>query len=207
MTSSADALAAVLVPLLATLAPLAPPRVEAPAAVEARVVSQVARAWSVPESSVGLAWGLLPAGIAAAAEAPLELVGRGSDGWFAVVLRPAGAPPLAVRVRAGVTREVAVAARPLPIGTTVTDDDVRLEERRVWGPPRIEARGGAGWKVRRRPRWSRPARRSRWCGPAAACACRARAWRSTRRAPARSCTCARTRAAGIAAASRWRPAR
>jgi flagella basal body P-ring formation protein FlgA len=149
MTSSAELLAALLTPLLAVLAPLAPPRVVAPAVVEARVVARVAETWSVPERDVTLAWGRLPAGLAAAEQAPLELVGRGSDGWFAVVLRPAGAPPLALRVRAGVKREVAVATRPLPLGTLVADDDVRLAERLVWGPPRVEARAGAGWTVRR----------------------------------------------------------
>jgi flagella basal body P-ring formation protein FlgA len=149
MASSASRIAlAALLPLLTAATPAAsPPR--APEVLEARVAAGVAARWGVPVDRVRLAWGRVPADVPAAETAPLELLGRGTNGWFAVVLRPDRDEALALRVRAGVMRETAVAARALPPGVALGDGEARLEERLVWGPPQPEVPVGAGWTTRR----------------------------------------------------------
>jgi flagella basal body P-ring formation protein FlgA len=81
---------------------------------------------------------------------PLRIIGRGTDGWFAVVFEPAG-QSIAVRVRAGVEDTVVVAARPLAAGTYLAAGDLEREVRMRWGPPRFGAGGlpDVGWEVRR----------------------------------------------------------
>ncbi len=116
-----------------------------PAPVEARVVAAVAQAWRVEPETVRLAWGRIAGQVAEDAE--LRLVGRGTDGWFAVVFTPGGG---AGRVRAGIATRGPVAARPLPVGTRLTDEDVKSEERIEWGPPTPDGPWpAAGWLVRR----------------------------------------------------------
>jgi flagella basal body P-ring formation protein FlgA len=132
--------------VLLAIGPLAPD--SAWASAEALVRVQVAEAWSVAPDAVVLEWG--PAGdTQPAPDAPVELVGSGAGGtWVARV----GIAPDAVarRVRAGHRTVEAVAARRLERGRVLAADDIALEERVVWGPPRGDRTTALdGWVVQR----------------------------------------------------------
>jgi flagella basal body P-ring formation protein FlgA len=128
----------------------AEPPDEVSAALEARVAGAVAAVWRTEPSSLQLEWGLLREDATLPDDAPFRVVGRGTDGWFAVVFERAG-QPVATRVRAGVVDTVVVAARPLTRGMELSAADISLEVRPMWGPPRDdnEELPGVGWKVRR----------------------------------------------------------
>lgn len=107
---------------------------EIPAPLQAAVTATVAESWGVPASDVRLEWGRLPEH-PLPADAPFRLVGRGSDGWFAVVVNRPDASPYALRVRAGVRVTMPVATRALTAGHAITEDDVQQVERVRWGVP------------------------------------------------------------------------
>ena len=149
MTSSGSAL------LLALLWPArlfaAPPEPAAPGPISFEVAARVAVAWKVETEAVCLEWSGAdePRGDSLAVE---RLLGRGRDGWFAVVLRGAEGESSCRRVRAGVEVPVMVAARDLTGGTRLVGEDLRAERRVRWGAPPVEepaALPGAGWEIRR----------------------------------------------------------
>jgi flagella basal body P-ring formation protein FlgA len=127
----------------------APPAV--PADLEGAVTAGIAEAWGVDPSALTVEWGLVPAPVREPGATLLRLAGRGTDGWLAAVIRPAGGRTLSVRVRAGLEDSVWVAAHPLEPGTVLAAADLRGQQRLRWGPPRAAYdRPGPGWEVRRR---------------------------------------------------------
>ncbi len=148
MASSSVRLAARLALLPpAALAAQGPP---IPPGLDSAVAREVGTRWGVPTAQVRLEWGAVPAGAALALDDPFQLAGRGLDGWFTVVLRPARPDAVALRVRAGVTRTVPVAARDLAGSSRLSAPDLRHETRLLWGAPTAEPLEVApGWEVRR----------------------------------------------------------
>lgn len=144
--------------LLAQLAATSPaPAV--PAVLATRVQAAVAEQWQVPPTAVQLAWGALPAWRASDLEAPLRLGAIGRDGWLVVTLEPTGAPPRAVRVRAGAAAPLPVAARALAAGVILTAADIRRESPVQWGEPEATSSlVDVGWEVRRPLRAGEPLR-------------------------------------------------
>lgn len=134
--------------LLSLLAPaLVAQEPAIPAAVTAVVADSLARRWDVPASRVVIEWGRASA--APPATAPVRLLGRGDDGMLVAVFE-GGDAPLAVRLRAGTIDSVAVAARDLASGTTLTRGDITRAARSSWGPPsRDDQAPAAGWITRR----------------------------------------------------------
>lgn len=115
----------------------------------ARVAGQVARAWATDTAGLILSWGS-----GALAGVPdttaFRLLGRGEGGWFAVTFEPAGQPPVAVRLRAGIAGRRLVAARALRTGMRLVEGDLREEPHLQWGPPVDDSpTPAAGWVVRR----------------------------------------------------------
>ncbi len=121
-----------------------------PAALSARVQEGLAAQWQLAPSAVTLAWGPVPRLRPADSEAPLRLGTVGRDGWLVVTLEPAGMAPRAVRLRAGVSAEVPVAARTLASGTLLAADDIVRAARVEWGAPdSATVLDPIGWEVRR----------------------------------------------------------
>ncbi len=127
-----------------------------------RVTAAVAASWGVDTASLVLSWGSgalsgLPDSSA------FRLLGGGEGGWFAVNFEPPGRPPLAVRLRAGITRSRLVAARALRPGMRLSEPDLRPESHIAWGPPALaeEPVPTVGWVVRRPTTPGMPLDRSR----------------------------------------------
>jgi len=140
-------------------------------AIAPRVATVIATEWRVPESTVRLEWGRGAESVPA--DAPFRLVGKGTDGWFALAWKrdeadaqaksatraneyaqangPAQEDAGAVRVRAGTIDTVFVAARSLSSGSRIAPGDLRPEERVRFGPPAGARREtpGLNWEVRR----------------------------------------------------------
>ncbi len=115
-----------------------------------QVRDAIAHLWSVPVSSVELAFGKSPSEFATVTSAPMRLTGRGIDGWFVAQFDAPSRPHIAVRVRAGVRDTVLVAAHAVASGATLTASDVARDVRVHWGAPRAAAvRPAPGWTVRR----------------------------------------------------------
>ena len=149
MTSFARAALAACMILGSGAAQASPP--DLPAALEREVAAQIAGEWSVDPSALTLEWGHLPAAVVAPGATVVRLVGRGANGWLAVVVRPAEGKPVSIRVRAGLADSVWVAAAPLEAGSVLAAEDLCAEARLRWGPPRAaHERPGPGWEVRRR---------------------------------------------------------
>lgn len=149
MKSCADLLlvgATVVAPVQAQAPPLLPAAPDS--AIERQVTALVARTWGVPPDRVRLQWGphrlhALPAG------SEVQLTGRGSHGWFAVVADPAHRG-VAGQVRAGVLTPSPVALVPLAPGDTLTPESIHLEARLRWGAPDpTPVAPGPGWIARR----------------------------------------------------------
>lgn len=148
MTSFASWICAGLSSLVLTGRPGEP---SLPAALAARVATQIAAAWKVPAGQLRLVWGRTAEAGAVGEDAPFRILGRGEDGWLVVVFDPAAKGATAVRVRAGVERAVMVASRPLAAGARIADGDLREEMRVRWGFPEADSQAtpGAGWTLRR----------------------------------------------------------
>lgn len=105
-----------------------------------RIAGAVAERWAVPADRVRLEFSLLERGAMLPAQSPFRLLGRGEDGWFAIVFEPQGQAPLAAKLRAGLEDSVAVAVRPLPAGTELAAADMRYVLKTAWrGPLRAAA--------------------------------------------------------------------
>jgi flagella basal body P-ring formation protein FlgA len=123
----------------------------APGSVSLEVAGRVAAAWKVAPEAVRVEWSDAEESRGESLSVA-RLLGRGRDGWFAVVLRDAGGRSSCRRIRAGVEARVMVAARDLPGGTRLFPQDLRAEQRVFWGAPTVGASAalpGAGWEVRR----------------------------------------------------------
>jgi flagella basal body P-ring formation protein FlgA len=117
----------------------------------ARVAARIADSWRVPVEQVRLEWGLASAKDRPADDAPFRVVGRGEGGWFVIVFDPSDSAAVAIRLRAGVERPVAVATHPLASGARLAAADVREEVRVHWGLPGASAllTPAPGWEVKR----------------------------------------------------------
>lgn len=123
-----------------------------PRALANRVADRIAAGWGVSGASVRLEWGKRSSAASLRPDTPFQLLGRGAGGWFVLVFAPGTAEASAVRVRAGVEKPVAVAARPLTLGETIAAGDLREEVRVHWGAPEPSGPGtapGPGWQMRR----------------------------------------------------------
>lgn len=120
-----------------------------PARLSARVAETISREWQVDTSRVVLSWGNnVPAELSDTAA--FRLIG-GESGWFSLMLEPAKGPTTWLRLRAGITVDVAVAAHALVPGTVLQEADIRREPRVHWGPLPLtpEPMAEPGWVVRR----------------------------------------------------------
>jgi flagella basal body P-ring formation protein FlgA len=122
-----------------------------PAALEGRVGDAIARLWQVPAGSLQLEWGHLSSQHPLSEDAGFRLLGQGDDGQFVVAFALAGGQTLAIRLRAGVTDSVLVAARPLSAGVRIGLADLAMSTRLHWGAPRRseDPLPGPGWLVKR----------------------------------------------------------
>jgi flagella basal body P-ring formation protein FlgA len=100
-----------------------------------RVAGAVAERWAIAPEQVRLEWTGLQRTSALSGLTQFKLLGRGEDGWFAVLFEPAVGAPLAARLHAGIADSAAIAARPLSAGALLTSDDVRYEMRVRWQQP------------------------------------------------------------------------
>jgi flagella basal body P-ring formation protein FlgA len=117
------------------------------AAWAARIADAVAARRGVPAAALVLEWGALPDG-GLPEDGALRVLG-GTEGWYVAAI-DGGSRTATLRVRAGVTDTVCVAARDLARGTTLAAGDMRLEPRVRWSARATNpARPGAGWELRR----------------------------------------------------------
>jgi flagella basal body P-ring formation protein FlgA len=128
--------------------------------VEARVRSLVATRWSVDTTSVGLEWGVVQAPWTPDRDTPLSLEGTGRGGYWLVRFRGEGVDDddFVLRVRAGLTLRVPVAARRLVRGHRLRHEDIAWSDTLVWGSRAAVADAVAepGWEVRRLIRKGEP---------------------------------------------------
>ncbi len=121
-----------------------------PADLVARARALVAAEWRQDSQTVALEWGRIPTLPSQLAAADLTLAGRGRDGWYVLTVTPPSQRPVAVTLRAGVSRLMPVAARQLPVGTRLAADDIVWQPGIAWGPPDTAGTPDRlGWQVRR----------------------------------------------------------
>ncbi|TVR57218.1 MAG: flagella basal body P-ring formation protein FlgA [Gemmatimonadales bacterium] len=116
--------------------------------VEQAVADEVSRRWDVPPEAVRLEW--RPGRDALPSEPHgVTLVGSGAGGDW--VVEVSGEGGLARRgLRAGVAGVRWTAARPLPRGHSLSEEDLRTEPVVRWGPPEVDREEpGPGWVTRR----------------------------------------------------------
>jgi flagella basal body P-ring formation protein FlgA len=133
----------------------APDSLRWPAArsIETRVRAVVGSRWEVDPGRLVLEWGVVEAPWTPDRDVGLTVAGTGADGWWTVHFHhPQEArPDFALRVRAGFTSEVPVAARALDRGVKLRPEDIAWTEAPVWGQPG-DAGGPVvepGWVTRR----------------------------------------------------------
>jgi flagella basal body P-ring formation protein FlgA len=115
------------------------------------VAEQIAARWCVTREAICLEWGQGAEKLTLPPETSFDVVGKGLDGWFAVLCDRPVEGSVTVRVRAGFQDTVMVAARPLTAGNRIAAGDLRSQTILHWGPPeagRFEA-PVPGWEVRR----------------------------------------------------------
>ena len=119
--------------------------------LEQRISEAVADLWGLRAEQIRLKWGNIkdPSGLSD--QTAFRLVGRGLDGWFAVVFDRGELPDIAARLRAGYVDSVMVAKAPLRAGARIRRADVVTEERIVWSSPLTasKVRPVVGWLVKR----------------------------------------------------------
>lgn len=147
-TASPAALADILANAVADDQPL-DGSVALPPALEADIAFEVASQWSVRPEDLSLHWGIVRDPTLLDEVTGFRLVGKGLNGWFAVLFDCDERPAFAVRLRVGVRRETPLARVGLEAGRTLLERDVDYEQRLTWGPPTETANGrpGAGWRV------------------------------------------------------------
>jgi len=102
--------------------------------VDETVRAEIASRWNVTPGRVLLEWGPHTGLGKIESDTAPELVGNGSNGQWVVRLATEHGT-VGVRVRAGSTQSVATAATPLRRGETIGLEDIRFEDRMVWGAP------------------------------------------------------------------------
>jgi flagella basal body P-ring formation protein FlgA len=123
---------------------------QVPAAVADRIAASIAELWRVDAEAIHLEWGALLLDKQLSHDVPFRVVGRGTDGWFAVVFDSKDQATIAARVHAGFTDTVVTATRPLRSGTQLQTGDYERTVRVRWGAPRARSTlPGPGWEVRR----------------------------------------------------------
>lgn len=122
-----------------------------PPLLQQRVAGAVAERWSVAPEQVRLEWGLMTSRATLSANTAFRLLGRGEDGWFAVVFEPIAGRPLTVRLHAGLADTVSVATRAVPANVVLAEADLRHEIRVRWRSPQTDSgvRARAGDLTRR----------------------------------------------------------
>ncbi len=120
-------------------------------AFEQRIAASVGQMWQVPPGSIRFQWGSLNGTEDLPNDAPFRLLGNGTDGWFAVLVELKDKRPVAARVRVGRMVILPVASRPLTAGSTLSEPDIEMGEKLIWGMPEPVAVVAAtsGWKVTR----------------------------------------------------------
>ena len=141
-----------LLGLVPTLLTAQPGSVQVAPRLAERVIGRIAEQWQVAPESVCLKWGRGAEAIPPIEETEFRIVGKGSDGSFAVVFDRSNGEAVAVRVRAGIQDTVMVASHPIDAGSLIGEADLRSEVRLAWGVPWADRVGppGPGWEVRRR---------------------------------------------------------
>jgi flagella basal body P-ring formation protein FlgA len=135
-----------------TAGPLSVPVPRPSAALEAGVRAAIAERWSVAAEQLHVEWQSAQPAQAVADDAVFRLTGTGARGMWTVALTvpDSGGREIRLRVRAGVVRPAAIAARALPRGVVLTDADVTVAPMPWWGPPvDVGELPGAGWVTRR----------------------------------------------------------
>lgn len=124
---------------------------EISATLAGRIAASIADVWQVESDVVHLEWGALQLDRPLLDDVPFRVVGRGTDGWFAVVFESNDRATVAARVHAGVEDTVVAATRPLTSGTRLQAGDYERTVKVQWGPPRSNSAvlPGVGWEVRR----------------------------------------------------------
>jgi flagella basal body P-ring formation protein FlgA len=129
--------------ILAAAVAIVPPR------LAASVASAIAAQWAADTSAIRLEWGVIPSAAELSDSTPFRLTGKGGDGWFVALFQPRNKSAVAVRVRAGVSDTIALAARPLPAGSALAAGDVRFATGVRWGTPIADFLPADGWVTRR----------------------------------------------------------
>jgi flagella basal body P-ring formation protein FlgA len=114
---------------------------------EVALTALVAERWGLPPRSVFFEWGpgegTIPAEVAC-----LRILGSGSGGIWVVEME-VGETRVRRRARFGHSEQRWIAAHDLPRDHTLGADDMRFEEERRWGPPRMIENPEPGWTTRR----------------------------------------------------------
>lgn len=120
-----------------------------PAALEADIAFEISARWQVPPEDLALHWGDVRDPKQLDDVTGFRLVGKGVNGWFAVLFDCDDRPAFAARLRVGVRRGIPLARRNLQEGDTILEGDVVYEQRLTWGPPSRQTNGrpGPGWRV------------------------------------------------------------
>jgi len=114
-----------------------------------RVRVAVAARWAVDTADLQLQWTAIAHAEEIAADTPFHLTGRGDDGWLVVVAEPAHLAPRAMRVRAGVSRDIPVAAHALRTGQQIALKDMTTRRDIIWSAGAAAANTSAvGWEAR-----------------------------------------------------------
>lgn len=152
MTSSVDRVRAIAAPLLLAAVISMPTAAAAgpPAALVEAVTNRLAGQWRVPADRLVLSWGQAAGMLPADGEPEFQIVGRGDEGRFVVVIDPATGRPRSIRLRAGCRDSVAVAGRSLAQGMPLAAEDIVWRPTVIWGPPGPRpVTPGPGWETRR----------------------------------------------------------
>jgi flagella basal body P-ring formation protein FlgA len=146
-TANPSALANILAHAVADDQPI-DTSVSFPPALERAIVNDLAEQWNARTQDISLHWGVVRDPKLIDQVTNYRLVGKGVNGWFAVLFDCDDRPAFAVRLRVGVRRSVMLALRDLEEGHTLRESDFTTDERLTWGPPsEIAVPPAAGWRV------------------------------------------------------------
>lgn len=129
-----------------------------PRGIRERVVSEVAVRWSTATQDIAVDWRGVAAPDSIAPADAIQLRGNGLQGWFLVVVDPAGRQSFSMRVRAGRITPVPVATRRLRRDDVLEPEDIAYVTDTIWAPPPLEGDLFAqpGWRVRWNVRMGAP---------------------------------------------------
>jgi flagella basal body P-ring formation protein FlgA len=141
-----------LLRLAGTLSGSVPIDTLVPAAVDARAREAIAAVWQVAADQVRLEWGQHPSLATIPSGAAVRITGPGDAGWFGVQVDRADGTPILLRVRASTSVMMPIATRELLPGDLLTEMDVGVQRRTVFGRPPVTITPGdiIGHEVHRR---------------------------------------------------------